>query len=60
MVLDNLPKDPFKYSLDYQDEKPACVCESSEEIEIIEPFDGEKEALEFVNYYSQKVLNEEG
>ena len=47
------------YSLDHQEKNPDCVCDSSDEKEKIEPFDCEKDALEFANYYSQKVLNEE-
>jgi len=47
------------YTLDYQTKNPDYVCESSDEKEKVEPFVCEKEALEFVNYYSLKVLNEE-
>jgi len=60
MVLDSLPKDTYKYPLNFTDEKPAYVCDSSGEKGNVEPFDDEKEALEFVNFYSLKVINEEG
>ncbi|MCL2444196.1 MAG: hypothetical protein FWD13_12145 [Treponema sp.] len=60
MVLDSLPKDTYKYSHGNQDEKIAYVCESSDERGKIEPFDDENEALDFINFYSRKVINEEG
>ena len=46
------------YSYDYQSINPDYACEPSNENEKIEPFDCEKDALEFANFYSQKVLNE--
>ena len=48
------------YSFDYQTKKPDYVCDSSDGKEKVEPFDCEKDALEFANFYSKKVLNEEG
>ncbi|MCL2801859.1 MAG: hypothetical protein FWD28_08910 [Treponema sp.] len=49
----------YEYSQDYQSVNHGYVCESSNENETVEPFDCEKDALEFANFYSQKVLNEE-
>ena len=49
----------YEYSFDYQKEAPKYVCDSSNEKETVEPFDCEKDALEFANFYSQKVMNEE-
>jgi len=50
----------YEYSFDYQRKSPDYLFDSSNEKEVIEPFDCEKDALEFANFYSQKVLNEEG
>jgi len=53
------PQQENVYSFDYQAKSHGYVCDSSNEKEAIEPFDCEKDALEFVNFYSGKVLNEE-
>ena len=46
------------YSLDYQSKESDYLHDSSNECEHIEPFDNESEALDFVNHYSQMVINE--
>ena len=46
------------YSFDYQSNESDYVYDSSKEQETIEPFDNEKEALDFVNHYSKKVIDE--
>ena len=47
----------ISYSFDYQSKEPDFLHDSAEQ-EIIEPFNDEKEALNFVNYYSQMVIND--
>ena len=47
------------YSFEYQKKSESYVCDSSNEQDTVEPFDNEKEALEFVNFYAQKVINKE-
>jgi len=45
------------YSFNYQQENASYACDSSNEQESVEPFNNEKEAMDFVNYYAQKVIN---
>jgi len=68
MVINEMPKQTDThfssqkeniYSFDYQQKSASCVCDSSNEQESVEPFDDEKEAIDFVNFYAQKVINEE-
>ena len=45
------------YSFNYQTKNHDYVCDSSDEKEKVEPFSCEKDALDFANYYSLKVLD---
>jgi hypothetical protein len=46
------------YSFVYQLKHPNYIDASLNKEENIEPFANEREALEFVNYYAGKILNE--
>jgi len=68
MVINEIPKQTDTnfssrqeniYLFDYQQKSASCVCDSSNEQESIEPFNDEKEAIDFANFYAQKVINEE-
>ena len=62
MSLDNIHSSSCKetgYSLDYQSKEPDFAHDSANEYEITEPFNNEKEALDFATHYSKMVINEE-
>ena len=46
------------YSLEYQKNSQDFVHDITDEQEKVEPFENEQDALDFINFYSQKVLNE--
>jgi len=46
------------YSFVYQLKHPNCMTASLNEGECIEPFANERESLDFVNYYAERMLNE--
>ena len=69
MIVNELPKQTNTssssrqeniYSFEYQRKSESYVSDSSKEKDTVEPFSNEKETLEFVNFYAQKMLNEEG